>query len=283
MDIKNLISISLEEDDAFNDITTKEFIPKNKQAKAVLIADANGVLCGTKFFTGVFKAINKNCRTLLKARDCSPVKRGDRVLELVGPADAILSGERVALNFLQYMSGIATLTNKFVKAVGKKKVRIYDTRKILPGYRELAKYAVRCGGGTNHRVGLSDMALIKDNHLKFIKDLALKVNDFRKKYENVSIEVECENAKQVKQALDAKADILMLDNVNLKNVEKLINIIRKNSTKKYRPMIEVSGGVNLNTIRKISKFDVDRISVGMITHSSPALNFTLEIKLNEAL
>jgi nicotinate-nucleotide pyrophosphorylase (carboxylating) len=279
MNIKDLINISLEEDDVFNDITTKEFVPKNKQARAVLIANEHGILCGTKFFTRVFKTINTNCRTLLKARECSPVKRGDRVLELVGPARAILSGERVALNFLQYMSGIATLTNKFVKAIGSNKIRICDTRKILPGYRELAKYAVRCGGGTNHRVGLSDMALIKDNHLKFIKDLALKVNDFRKKYENVSIEVECENAKQVEQALDAKVDILMLDNVNLRSIEKLIRIIRKNSTEKYCPMIEVSGGMNLDAVKKISKFDVDRISVGMITHSSPALNFTLEIKL----
>jgi nicotinate-nucleotide pyrophosphorylase (carboxylating) len=197
----------------------------------------------------------------------------------VGPAYAILSGERVALNFLQYMSGIATLTNKFLKAVGNHKIKLCDTRKILPGYRGLAKYAVRCGGGTNHRMGLSDMVLIKDNHLKFIQNLTLGLSNFRKKYKNILIEVECENIKQVKQALDAKADILMLDNVNLKSIGKLVSIIRKNSTKKYHPKIEVSGGINLNTAKEISKFDVDRLSVGMITHSSPALNFTLEIKL----
>ncbi|OEG69419.1 hypothetical protein ATZ36_09670, partial [Candidatus Endomicrobiellum trichonymphae] len=208
-----------------------------------------------------------------------PIKRGDKVLEITGPACAILSGERTALNFLQYMSGIATLTNKFVTFTNNGRTKVYDTRKTTPGYRELAKYAVRCGGGANHRMGLYDKALIKDNHLKFVKDLTAEISEFRKKYKNISVEVECENIKQVKQALDSKADIIMLDNTAFENTKKMIDLIRKSSRKEYKPEIEISGGVNLKTAKKFARLDVDRISIGMITHSSSALDVTLEITI----
>jgi nicotinate-nucleotide pyrophosphorylase (carboxylating) len=277
--INTLINLALEEDGVFSDITTKEFIPKDKKAKAILIANKTGILCGLDFFAKVFKTIDKRCRVLLKMKDCSQLKRGDEILEVTGPAQAILSGERIALNFLQHMSGIATITSQFVASIGNGKAKIYDTRKTIPGYRELAKYAVMCGGGTNHRMGLHDMALIKDNHLKFTKCLIAEVSKFRKRHKDVPLEIECENIKEVKQALDAKADIIMLDNTTFKTTRKMIAFIRENSTEKYKPEIEISGGVTLKTAKRFAKLDIDRISVGMITHSAAALDLTLEITI----
>ncbi|GMO65472.1 MAG: carboxylating nicotinate-nucleotide diphosphorylase [Endomicrobiia bacterium] len=279
MIIDNLINLALEEDSVFNDITTKEFIHKDKQAEAVLIANKPGILCGVDIFIKVFKAIDERCSISLKKWDCSSVKQGDEILIIAGPAYAILSGERTALNFLQYMSGIATLTNKFVVCISNGKTKIYDTRKTVPGYRELAKYAVRCGGGTNHRKGLADMVLIKDNHLKFVKDLSAKIDKFRERFKNIPVEIECENMEQIKQALDAKADVIMLDNTNFEDTKEIVAFIRKCSTEKYKPEIEISGGMNIETLKEFAKLDVERISIGMITHSSPVLDTTLEITI----
>jgi nicotinate-nucleotide pyrophosphorylase (carboxylating) len=277
--IDSLIDLALREDGVFDDITTKEFIPKGKQAKAVLIANSLGILCGVDIFIKVFKTIDKKCKVSLKMKDCSRIKSGDKILEVTGRAYTILSGERIALNFLQYMSGIATLTNKFVTSINNGRTKIYDTRKTIPGYRELAKYAVRCGGGVNHRMGLYDMVLIKDNHLKLTKDLTTKISEFRKKHKNIPIEIECENIKQVERALNSKVDIIMLDNTTFENTKKMIALIRKSSIKGYNPEIEVSGGVNLKTARKFAMLDADRISIGMITHSSSALDVTFEITI----
>ncbi|MCL2485388.1 MAG: carboxylating nicotinate-nucleotide diphosphorylase [Endomicrobia bacterium] len=276
MNINQLIKQALIEDAAFKDITTKEFIPKDKHAKAVLIANTPGILCGADIFAAVFKAIDKRCKVKKNMNDCSKIKKGDHILEINGPAQAILSGERTALNFLQHLSGIATLTNEFVSAVKGTKTKVYDTRKTIPGYRDLAKYAVRCGGGTNHRMNLSAMVLVKDNHLSLTKDLNKKIQDFRKKHKNILVEVECENINQVLHALEVKADVIMLDNTNYANTKKMLAIIRKNSTKTYKPEIEISGGINIKTIKEYAKLGADRISVGMITHSAQALDITLE-------
>jgi nicotinate-nucleotide pyrophosphorylase (carboxylating) len=278
--IDTIIDLALKEDGAFNDITSKNFVPADKKAKAVLIANKDGVLAGVDVFIEVFKTLDGSCKVAIKKKDGDLLKKGDKILEITGSARTILSGERTALNFLQYMSGIATLTNVFVKAVVNNKAKIYDTRKILPGYRELAKYAVRCGGGTNHRMGLSDMALIKDNHLKLIKDLTSEISDFRKKYKDIKVEVECESLGEVENALAAKADIIMLDNTTSKTAGEMIGVIRKNSTKDYKPEIEISGNVNFQTIKEFAKLDIDRISIGMITHSAPALDVSLEVTIN---
>jgi nicotinate-nucleotide pyrophosphorylase (carboxylating) len=281
MDILDtLIKLALEEDSAFNDITSKEFVPKDKKAKAVLIANKNGVLAGVDVFVKVFKTLDNKCQAIIKKKDGEPLKQCDKILEINGPARIILSGERIALNFLQYMSGIATLTNIFVKATENGKTKIYDTRKILPGYRKLAKYSVRCGGGTNHRMGLSDMVLIKDNHLKFIKDLTAAIYNFRQKYIDIKVEVECEALEEVKNALSAKADIIMLDNTTYKTAGEMIDVIRESSTQSYKPEIEISGGINFDTVKEFAKLDIDRISIGMITHSALALDVTLEVTIN---
>ncbi|MDR0956549.1 MAG: carboxylating nicotinate-nucleotide diphosphorylase [Endomicrobium sp.] len=276
---ETLINIALKEDGVLNDITTKHFVPKDKKASAVLIINKPGILCGIDIFIKVFKMIDKKCKVSLKKKDGSLVKSGDEVLHIEGPAWTILSGERTALNFLQYMSGIATMTNQIVSSVNNNKAKIYDTRKTTPCYRELAKYAVKCGGGANHRMGLQDMVLIKDNHLKLIKNLAYEIAKFRKKHKNILIEIECENKNEVKQALNVKSDVIMLDNMSLENMKKMIKFIRKSSTKEYKPEIEISGGLTPKTAKVFSKLDVDRISIGMITHSSVALDISLEITI----
>lgn len=276
MNTQKLINLALQEDGAFYDITTKEFIPKEKKAKVVAIANKPGILCGADVFAEVYKTISKECKVSKKLKDGSRLKEGQIILEVNGPAWAILSGERTALNFLQHMSGIATITNEFVKLVQNGKTKIYDTRKTIPGFRVLAKYAVKCGGGANHRMGLSDMVLIKDNHLSLAKNLTEKIKKFRKKYKNMKIEVECENIKQVQHALNAKVDIIMLDNTSYRKTKKMVDLIRKTSTKDYRPDIEISGGVTLKTAKRFAKLKVERISIGMITHSAPALDITLE-------
>ncbi|MDR2399127.1 MAG: carboxylating nicotinate-nucleotide diphosphorylase [Endomicrobium sp.] len=278
--LDTLIKLALEEDGVFNDITSKEFVPEDKKAKAVLIANKDGVLAGVDVFVKVFKTLDNDCQAIIKKKDGDSLKQGDKILEINGPARIILSGERTALNFLQYMSGIATLTNVFVKATENGKTKIYDTRKILPGYRELAKYCVRCGGGTNHRMGLSDMVLIKDNHLKLIKNLTSAIYNFRQKYTDIKVEVECEVLEEVKKALSAKADIIMLDNTTYKTAGEMIDVIRKSSTQSYKPEIEISGGVDFDTVKEFAKIDIDRISIGMITHSAPALDITFEVAIN---
>jgi nicotinate-nucleotide pyrophosphorylase (carboxylating) len=275
-----LIKLALEEDNVFNDITTIEFVPKNKYAKAVLIAKESGILCGIDIFAKVFKTIDKRCRLSCKIKDGAKIKRGDKILEISGPARAILAGERTALNFLQHLSGIATTTNLFVKILSGCKTKIYDTRKTIPAYRELAKYAVRAGGGTNHRMSLCDMALVKDNHLSLTKDLSSKIFKFRNKYKNIPVEIECENIEQVEQALSAKADVIMLDNTDFHTAKKMISLIKKHSVKGYTPEIELSGGISVESAKKFAKLNADRISIGMITHSSSALDITLEITIN---
>lgn len=277
---KILIDLALEEDGVFNDVTTKTLISQNKKAKAVLIANKPGILCGVNIFVEVFKTIDRKCRVHPIKSDGDKIKKGDHILEISGPAYAILSGERTALNFLQHLSGISTLTSEFVAVSKNGKTKIYDTRKTLPGYRNLAKYAVRCGGGANHRMGLSDMVLIKDNHLSLTEDLTEKIKQLRKIYKKMLIEVECENLVQVKHALNAKADIIMLDNMNFANTKKMVSLIRKSSTKDYKPEIEISGGVNHKSIKQFSKLGIERISIGMITHSAPALDITLEISIS---
>jgi nicotinate-nucleotide pyrophosphorylase (carboxylating) len=277
--IDTLIDLALKEDEVFNDITSKEFIPEDKKAKAVLITKKDGVLAGVNVFIEVFKTLDDSCKVAIKKKDSDFIKKGDKILEITGSARMILSAERTALNFLQHMSGIATLTNVFVKAIGNGRAKIYDTRKTLPGYRELAKYAVRCGGGINHRMSLSDISLIKDNHLKLIKDLISVIFDFRKKYKDIKVEVECESLSEVRGALAAKADIIMLDNATPKTAGEMIDVIRKNSTKDYKPEIEISGNVNFQTIKEFAKLDIDRISIGMITHSAPALDVSLEVAI----
>jgi nicotinate-nucleotide pyrophosphorylase (carboxylating) len=178
------------------------------------------------------------------------------------------------------LSGIATITNYFVNALKGYKAKIYDTRKTIPGLRLLAKYAVACGGGSNHRMNLSSMAIIKDNHLKFVKNLSESIKEFRQKHKGIMVEVECENIEQVKHALMAKADLIMLDNMSMTDINAAAEQIRKLSNVEYKPEIEISGGINKENVEQIKYLDVDRISIGFLTHSAQALDMSLEITIS---
>jgi nicotinate-nucleotide pyrophosphorylase (carboxylating) len=210
-------------------------------------------------------------------RDGQKVIAGKTLLKISGPTRAILSAERVALNFFQRLSGVATLTAAFVRAVRKTSAKILDTRKTTPGWRRFEKYAVVCGGGQNYRIGLFDMILIKDNHLVALQNekpnaIAAAVLRARKKFPKLKVEVEADNLVQVAQAVDAGADIILLDNMDLKRLRAAVKIVRK------RAKLEASGGVNLKTVRVIAKTGVDFISVGALTHSARAVDIGLDFE-----
>jgi nicotinate-nucleotide pyrophosphorylase (carboxylating) len=204
-------------------------------------------------FKHVLLRLSKKFKFKVFKKDAEVVKKGDIILTVKGPAAPLLAGERTALNFIQKLSGIATTTNKFVKIIKGSKAGIFDTRKTLPGFRNVSKYAVRCGGGNNHRMNLSDMVLIKDNHLALIDDLTLKVKEIRKRYKKLKVLIECEHEQHVRNAIAAKADIIMLDNMKQKDLVKMVKLIRSSSTSTYKPLIEISGGVNFKTIKKLCK------------------------------
>ena len=280
-DIDEIVSLALKEDCANNDVTSKSLNLDGKNASAVLIAKGDGILCGVDAFKHVLLRLSKKFKFKVFKKDAEVVKKGDIILTVKGPAAPLLAGERTALNFIQKLSGIATTTNKFVKIIKGSKAGIFDTRKTLPGFRNVSKYAVRCGGGKNHRMNLSDMVLIKDNHLALIDDLTLKVKEIRKRYKKLKVLIECEHEKHVRNAIAAKADIIMLDNMKQKDLVKMVKLIRSSSTSTYKPLIEISGGVNFKTIKNYAKLGIERISIGMITHSAPSLDISLEVDVHK--
>lgn len=276
-----LIKQALKEDKAYADVTTLVTVPKGLMATARLLARQAGVVCGIGVFAEVFTTLDRRCVTTARVKDGARVRPGQTVATVRGPARALLSGERTALNFIQHLSGIATQTAVFARHLKGKKTKIYDTRKTVPGMRELAKYAVRCGGGVNHRMDLAEMALIKDNHLQLIENLSTTIHHLKRRRADMKVQVECESHAQVMAALDARCDLLMLDNMSPAVMKKEIAFIADYCHRHHiaRPEIEISGSVSLPRLRQISDLDVDRISVGAITHSAPALDFSLDIDL----
>jgi len=277
MKISKLIQNALAEDKAYNDITTKSVIPKGMKTNASLLAKQDGIICGLKIFAQVFSYLDPSIKVRFFIKDGAKVRKGKIVAKLSGSARALLSGERTALNFIQHMSGIATLTAKYAGQMKGTKAKILDTRKTAPGLREIEKYAVSCGGGFNHRLDLSEMALIKDNHLKMIKNLPETIKRMKKKH--IKVEIEAETISQAEDILNSKADIIMLDNMSIteiRKVSKIINEYKRKSNSKIKT--EISGGVNLKNVREYAKTGVDRISVGALTHSAPALDLSLEIQ-----
>ena len=265
----NFIKQALKEDIGKKDITTDLIVARSTLARAEIIAKEKGIIAGINIAGQVFNELDKNILFKKKAKDGDFVKKGEVIAELYWRARAILTAERVALNFLQRLSGIATLTSKFVRLA--RGVKILDTRKTTPYLRELEKYAVRTGGGYNHRFNLNEAILIKDNHL-IICGIRKAIEKARKS--NKKIEVEVKNLEEVKEALKFGADVLLLDNIKINEIKKAVKLVRKKSKK---TMIEVSGGVNLKNIRHIAKTGVDFISIGALTHSANALDISLEI------
>ncbi|MCK4402122.1 carboxylating nicotinate-nucleotide diphosphorylase, partial [bacterium] len=235
---------------------------------------------GLEIAKAVFGVLDNKIKFKSLVKDGMKVKKGDVIAELSGHVTPILAGERTALNFLQRLSGIATLTAEYVEKISSYKARIFDTRKTTPGLRDIEKYAVRIGGGQNHRMGLYDMVLIKDNHLKIgnsdIKELVQAIK--RKIPKNVKIEIEAENLSQVKEALQSEADIIMLDNMDIQTIKKAVFLIGNWKLEIGNlPEIEVSGDVSLNSVGEIAECGVDRISVGRLTHSAKSMDISLKI------
>jgi len=270
--VDKIIEQALLEDIGTGDITTESIIPPNLKAKGIIKTSEEGVVAGLDIVCLVFRKLYSDITFQEKIKDGAKVARGKVLAEITGPARTILKGERVALNFLQRMSGIATITSKFCQEVKDFPVRIVDTRKTTPGLRILEKYAVRMGGGYNHRFGLYDAVLIKDNHIAVAGGIKLAVNSVRKQISHtVKIEVEVENLSQLQEALEMKVDIIMLDNMNLDTMRKAVKMV------KGEALIEASGGITLEKVRKIAQTGVDLISIGALTHSVKSLDISMEI------
>jgi nicotinate-nucleotide pyrophosphorylase (carboxylating) len=270
--LNSLVQSALHEDGAMNDLTTIATVVSERRARAKLVARDSGVVCGVPLALEAFRILDPKVAIRVDVEDGTRVERGTPVLFLSGHARGLLSAERVALNFMLRLSGIATLTARYVDAVKGTKAKILDTRKTLPGWRPLEKYAVLAGGGRNHRVDLSTGILIKDNHLAALDgNIELAVRRSREiAPEGMKVEVECETVQQVADALAAGADIIMLDNMSTEQMGECVRIVNG------RAIIEASGGVNLSNVRSIAETGVDWISIGALTHSAPAMNLALD-------
>jgi nicotinate-nucleotide pyrophosphorylase (carboxylating) len=276
-EIRQAVRAALAEDIGCGDATTLATAPETAMAGAVMRARESLVVAGLDFAEAAFRELSPKIRIQRKIHDGRRVKAGATLLKISGPARAILSAERVALNFVQRLSGVATLTAQFVDAVKGTNAQILDTRKTTPGWRRFEKYAVACGGGKNHRLGLFDMILIKDNHLAALWNekpnaIAAAVARARNKFPKLTVEVEADTLKQVAQAVVAGADIILLDNMTTAQLRQAVRLARD------RAKTEASGGVNLKTVRAIARTGVDFISVGALTHSARAMDIGLDFE-----
>jgi nicotinate-nucleotide pyrophosphorylase (carboxylating) len=269
--IDTLIEAALREDMPDGDITSENIIPPDSLSRAIILAKEDGVLAGIYVVERVFKKIDPSVSFKTHHKDGAEVKKGENLAVLKGPSVSLLKGERTALNFLQRLSGIATKTSRFAQILRNTKTKVLDTRKTTPGLRNLEKYAVKMGGGENHRLNLSEMVLIKDNHLKIIGSISEAVLLAKKKIKpGIKIEVEATRLEEVKEAVNSGADIIMLDNMPLNKMKEAVDWVRG------RVLIEVSGNVTLSEAEKIAQIGVDFISVGALTHSYNSLDISME-------
>jgi nicotinate-nucleotide pyrophosphorylase (carboxylating) len=276
-DIRAAVRAALAEDVGSGDVTTLATVTENAQAAASLVAREPLVVAGLAFAATAFQELSAAVHLEPLLGDGQRTHAGQPLLRVAGPARAILTAERVALNFVQHLSGVATATAAFVEAVRGTKAKILDTRKTTPGWRRFEKYAVTCGGGTNHRFGLFDMVLIKDNHLAALHNarpnpIAAAVQRARTAYPQLKVEVEADTLEQVRQAMDAGADLILLDNMSLAQLREAVQLVGG------RARLEASGGVNLQTVRAIAETGVDFISVGALTHSARAVDIGLDFE-----
>jgi nicotinate-nucleotide pyrophosphorylase (carboxylating) len=275
----SVIKAALKEDIGSGDVTTRFFVPLGTRFYGEMKAKDSGLVCGLAVAKRVFELAAKGSRVELAVKEGARIKKGAVLMKITGPA-TILTAERTALNFLQHMSGVATRAALFASVIRHPRTKIYDTRKTLPGLRAIEKYAVRCGGARNHRLGLHDMAMIKDNHVAFAggkpETLARRINAMRKAKPGLKIELEVQNLAQLRAFLPLGADVIMLDNMNYAAMKKAIALIRAGKGK--RPEIEISGGVDLKKAASYSKLGPDRISVGSITSAAKPLDISFEVR-----
>jgi nicotinate-nucleotide pyrophosphorylase (carboxylating) len=278
--VRRLIDLALEEDLGRGDVTTQAVIEAGATAAAHLVAREPLVLAGLGICTAVFQRVDASISALARAKDGDRLAAGARAATYIGPAASLLAAERTALNFVQHLSGVATRTSAFVNAAAGSNLRIADTRKTTPGFRLLEKYAVRVGGASNHRFDLGSGVLIKDNHVAVAGGVGAAVRRTRGKIPHgLKIEVEVDSLEQLEEALDAGADIVLLDNFSLADIEKAVARVRLCNPK---PLLEVSGGLTLEGIANLARTGVDIASVGALTHSAPAVDLALDIAVDGA-
>jgi nicotinate-nucleotide pyrophosphorylase (carboxylating) len=271
--VKKIIEQALSEDIGPGDVTSEATVPAGSTSTAEMVAKQDLVLAGLDVSLEVFHFLDDAIQVTRFAEDGDSIKSGKVIARVSGSTRVLLTGERVALNLLQHMSGIATLTSKYVEQLKGLKARVLDTRKTLPGLRQLEKYAVRMGGGTNHRFGLYDGMLIKDNHIKAVGSITKAIGNARRKgHYMLKIEVETKTPDEVREALAGKADIIMLDNMSLDMIREAVKLINGQAS------VEGSGNVTLETIREIGEAGVDFISSGSLTHSALAADISMKIK-----
>ena len=275
-DIEKLIDLAIMEDYSMGDATTDALIPNKISGKATVVADEEGTIAGLALAVRTFNKIDPTLETKILIDDGTKVSENDHIMEINGLLSSILTAERTALNFLRKLSGVATETSKYVSEISHTSSRIVDTRKTTPGFRALEKYAVRMGGGHNHRQNLADGILIKDNHVRTLELEGLNLTGvIQKAKQNAShtikVEVEVENIEQTEEAVLAGADIILLDNMSPDDMKIAVNLCLN------RAVTEASGGINLSTVRSVAETGVDLISVGAITHSAPNLDLSLDI------
>ncbi len=274
--VRTIIALALAEDKAFGDITTNSLVPKSSLSAARLVVKSDGVVCGLEFAKEAFRQLDPKISFKSSIRDGQKVKAGTVLAIVRGSSRALLSGERTALNFLSYLSAIATKTRSFVDAVKPYRTDILDTRKTTPLLRGAERYAVRIGGGVNHRFDLGAMAMIKDNHRVFAAGkftLAGAVDEIRRKHKK-AVELEVDTFEEFAQALDSRADVILLDNMTPAQVRRAVALRKKVGSK---VLLEASGGIGLKNVRQYAAAGVERISIGGLTHSRQALDISLEL------
>ena len=270
--VEDHVKNALMEDIGFGDVTTESIVGEDKIFNAKLVSRCDGVICGLEVFKTVFKVLSDKVKVELLFKDGDKIKKGDILATLTGPGKYLLLGERVSLNYIQRMSGIATETNKYAQAIGELPAKIVDTRKTTPGFRAFEKYSVKVGGGALHRFNLSDCAMIKDNHIQVAGSVTNAVKLVK---ENLShahkIELECDTLEQVKVALPLGVDIIMLDNMSFDKMKEAVKLIDG------KAVVEASGNVNLETVRQIAECGVDIISSSAIVAKAPTLDIALDM------
>lgn len=270
--IEDHVKMALEEDIGFGDITTENLAGDNDFLAGELNTRSEGVLCGCEVFKTVFNVLSDDIKIKFYFKDGDKIKKGDKIADISGPAKYLLMGERVSLNYIQRMSGIATETRKYQYAIAPYAAKIVDTRKTTPNFRAFEKYSVKIGGGALHRFNLSDCAMIKDNHIRLAGSITNAVTKLKESISHAhKIEVECDTLEQVKEAVDVKADIIMLDNMSVDTMRKAVEIIN------HKAVVEASGNVNLETVNAIASTGVDIISSSAIVAKAPTLDLGLDI------
>ncbi len=273
----SLIQAALDEDVGPGDFTTLWTVPEGRRAEARIVAKSPGVVAGSRIAAEVFRRLDPSLQVEVAAPDGTALEPGDLAMRVAGSARSILTAERTALNFMQRLSGVATVTRRYVQAVAGTGARVIDTRKTTPGMRALEKDAVLAGGGTNHRHGLHDMVMIKDNHIAAAGGITAAVDAVRARNDRgLAVEVETTNLEEVREALATGADRIMFDNMPPELMRQAVELVR--AAGERRPETEASGGITLDTIRAAAETGVDLISVGALTHSAPALDLSLQLR-----